>query len=67
MARLIGVAAAVHVGEVEAADGAQRRGWAMKRADGGGAADLGDEDVLAVRQMEWLTSSGRSAQRSSRS
>ena len=48
MACLVGVAAAVHVGEVEAADGAQAEGVGEESADRGGAADLGDEDALAV-------------------
>ena len=50
VARLIGVAAAVHVGEVEAADGAQAVGVREEGADRGGAADLGAEDVRPLRQ-----------------
>src|SRR5689334_22220314 len=48
VARLIGVAAAVHVGEVEIADRAKAVRMGEKRADRRCAANLGDEDALAV-------------------
>ena len=66
MARLIGVAAAVHVGEVEAADGAERVRVRDEPADRGGGADLGDEDVPGVAPNGVVTSSGRTAQLSSK-
>src|SRR3954453_16450901 len=51
MARLVGVAAAVHVGEVEAADGAERAGVGEELADRGGAADLPPERVRLPQEM----------------
>ena len=51
MACLVGVAAAVHVGEVEAADGAQGAGVGEEVADRGGAADLHAEGVGFPQEM----------------
>jgi hypothetical protein len=46
VARLVGVAAAVHVGEVEAADGAERVAVGEEGADRGGPKDLDAEGAL---------------------
>ena len=50
VARLIGVAAAVHVGEIEPADGAERAGVGEEFADRGGAAHLHAERVGFLRE-----------------
>src|SRR5437762_13612710 len=51
VARLIGVPAAVHVGEIETPDGAQRAGVGEEFADRGGAADLHAEGVGLPQEM----------------
>src|SRR3954468_6075033 len=50
MARLVGVAASVHVGEIEGPDGAQRAGGREEFADRPGAAQVDAENVLAARE-----------------
>src|SRR3546814_20595437 len=49
MAGLIGVPAAVHVGQVESPDGAQRARGREEVADGGGTPYLDAEDVRTAR------------------